>query len=117
MTPIFAMHVISSSEEMASYGISLEHSSRYNVLFPTDTQHLMPPQLESHYKRANRIYMDCETSNFPSGVHPHMSDLLSRMHPDIQKKCLLYHYEKYPEVPEDTFAGILKAGDSHTYPE
>jgi hypothetical protein len=111
------MHVISSSEEMASYGISLEHSSGYNVLFPTDTQHLMPPQLESHYKRAHKIYMDCETSSFPSGVHPHMSELLSRMHPDVQKKCLLYHYEKYPEVPEGTFAGILKAGDSHTYPE
>jgi len=117
MTPLFAMHVISSSEEMASYGISLEHSSGYNVLFPTDTQHMMPPQLESHYIRANRIYMDCETSDFPSGVHPHISDLIDRMDPETQKKCLLYHYDKYPDIPEDMFASILKTGDSHTYPE
>jgi ribonuclease BN (tRNA processing enzyme) len=117
MTPLFAMHVISSSEEMASYGISLEHSNGYNVLFPTDTQHMMPPQLVSHYRRANRIYMDCETSAFPSGVHPHLSDLVDRMEPEIQKKCLLYHYDGYPEVPEGTFADILKPGDSHTYPE
>ena len=116
MTPIFAMHVISSSEEMASYGISLEHDRGYNVLFPTDTQHMMPPQLVSHYRRANRIYMDCETAKFPSGVHPHVTDLVNRMDPDIQKKCLLYHYDQCPEVPEGMFAGILKPGDAHTYP-
>ncbi|MDM8538749.1 MBL fold metallo-hydrolase [Desulfobacterales bacterium HSG17] len=116
MKPLFAMHVISSSEEMASYGISLEHSSGYNVLMPTDTQHMMPPQLEAHYKRAHRIYMDCETSDFPSGVHPHLNDLMHRMSSDVQKKCLLYHYDKDPEVPEDMFCGILKAGDFHIYP-
>lgn len=115
--PIFAMHVISSSEEMASYGISFQHSSGYNVLMPTDTQHMMPPQLEAHYRKADRIYMDCETSAIPSGVHPHISDLIHRMDPSIQKKCLLYHYDQKPKVPEDMFCGILKAGDSHTYPE
>lgn len=115
--PIFAMHVISSSEEMASYGISLQHSTGYNVLMPTDTQHMMPPQLEAHYRRADRIYMDCETSAFASGVHPHVSDLMNKMDPSIQKKCLLYHYEKFPDVPDDIFCGILKIGDTHTYPQ
>lgn len=115
--PIFAMHVISSSEEMASYGISFQHDSGYNVLMPTDTQHMMPPQLEAHYRRANKIYMDCETAPFPSGVHPHISDLVNRMDPAIQKKCLLYHYGDDPKVPEGMFAGILKAGDTHVYPE
>lgn len=117
LTPIFAMHVISSSEEMPSYGISLQHSSGYNVLMPTDIQATMPPQLESHYRRANRIYMDCETSPFPSGVHPHITDLIKNMDKEIQKKCILYHYENYPEVPEEMFFGVLKMGDSHTYPE
>jgi hypothetical protein len=115
--PIFAMHVISSSEEMASYGISFLHSSGYNVLMPTDTQHMMPPQLEAHYRRANRIYMDCETSPIPSGVHPHISDLINHMDPAIQKKCLLYHYGDYPKVTEGMFGSVLKAGDTHTYPE
>jgi hypothetical protein len=115
--PIFAMHVISSSEEMASYGISFQHSSGYNVLMPTDTQHMMPPQLEAHYRRADKIYMDCETAQIPSGVHPHISDLINRMDPEIQKKCLLYHYGSYPKVPEGMFGGVLHAGDTHTYPE
>lgn len=117
LKPVFAMHVISSSEEMASYGLSLEHSSGYNVLMPTDTQHMMPPQLEAHYRRANRIYMDCETSQFPSGVHPHISDLVNHMAPEIQKKCLLYHYDAYPQVPDGMFCGILQTGDVHSYPE
>jgi len=114
--PIFAMHVISSSEEMASYGISLEHSSGYTVLMPTDTQHMMPPQLVAHYKKADRIYMDCEATDHPSGVHPHVTDLMNRMDADVQKKCLLYHYDTPPDVPEDMFYGILKAGDFHSYP-
>ncbi len=117
MIPVFAMHVISSSEEMASYGICLEHSSGYNVLMPTDTQHMIPKQLEPYYKRANRIYMDCETSPFPSGVHPHISNLINDMSPEIQRKCLLYHYDSYPQVPENMFYGVLNTGDSHHYPE
>ncbi len=117
LTPIFAMHVISSSEEMPSYGISLQHSSGYNVLMPTDIQSMMPSQLESHYKRANRIYMDCETSPFPSGVHPHITDLINNMDNEIQKKCMLYHYDNYPEVPDGMFYSILHPGDSHIYPD
>lgn len=117
LTPIFAMHVISSSEEMASYGISLEHSGGYTVLMPTDTQYMMPPQLKLHYKKAHRIYMDCETNNPASGVHPVVDELVHHMDPEIQKKCLLYHYNERPDVPENMFHGILKAGDCHTYPE
>jgi len=116
LTPIFAMHVISSCEEMPSYGLSLQHSSGYNVLMPTDIQSIMPTQLESHYRRAHRIYMDCETSPFPSGVHPHVTDLIGKLDSDIQKKCLLYHYDEYPQVPGDMFYGILNTWDSHTYP-
>ena len=115
--PIFAMHVISSSEEMASYGISFQHSGGYNVLMPTDTQHMMPPQLNAHYRRADTIYMDCETAQFPSGMHPHISDLMNRLDPQIQKKCLLYHYDAYPKVSDGMFADVLHAGDAHTYPE
>lgn len=117
LTPVFAMHVISSSEEMPSYGISLQHSSGYNVLMPTDVQSLIPSQLKMLYKRANRIYMDCETAPYPSGVHPHLSELMEELDEDIQKKCLLYHYDKCPQFPEGMFYGILKAGDSHTYPD
>jgi hypothetical protein len=117
LTPIFAMHVISSAEEMPSYGVSLEHSSGYHVLMPTDISSIMPSQLKPLYQRANRIYMDCETAPFPSGVHPHLNDLMNKMDKDIQKKCLLYHYDAEPEYPEAMFYGTLKSGDSHTYPD
>jgi hypothetical protein len=117
LTPVFAMHVISSSEEMPSYGVSLQHSGGYNVLMPTDIQSMMPSQLEAHYRRANRIYMDCETSPFPSGVHPHVTDLINNLDREIQQKCLLYHYDSYPEIPEGLFYGVLKTGESHTYPD
>ena len=117
MKPIFAMHVFSSSEEMPSYGVSLQHSTGYHILMPTDIQYMIPAQLEMHYKRADRIYMDCETSPIPSGVHPHISDLINYLDPEIQKKCLLYHYDNYPKVPEGMFYGILKAGDWHIYPD
>ncbi len=117
LTPIFAMHVISSSEEMPSYGIILEHSSGYKVLMPTDIASIMPPQLELLYRRANRIYMDCETTTLPSGVHPHINDLIQNLEPDIQKKCLLYHYDNLPNLPKDMFYGLLKMGDFHTYPD
>lgn len=116
MKPIFAMHVISSSEEMPSYGISLQHSSGYNVLMPTDIQFMIPTQLDAHYRKADRIYMDCETSPFPSGVHPHISDLIKNLAPEIQKKCLLYHYDSFPEVPKGMFYDVLCAGDYHIYP-
>ena len=115
MTPVFAMHVVSASEEMPSYGISLEDSDGKFVLFPTDTQHMMPPQLAALYRRAEVIYMDCETSPFPSGVHPHVSDLIERMEPEIQKKCFLYHYQGEPKVPDGMFKGVLKTGDVHEY--
>jgi len=72
-----------------------------NVLMPTDIHSVLPTQLRSHYKRANVIYMDCETSSFPSGVHPYLADLINKMDEEVQKKCLLYHYESYPEVPKD----------------
>jgi hypothetical protein len=77
-------------------GISLQHSNGYNVLMPTDIQSIIP--------RANRIYIDCKTSPYPSDK-------------EIQKKCLLYHYDKEPEFPEGMFYGVLKPGDSHTYPD
>jgi hypothetical protein len=116
MKPVFAMHVISSSEEMPSYGINFEYSGGYNVLMPTDIQFMIPQQLDAHYRKADCIYMDCETSPFASGVHPHVSDLVKNLSEEIQKKCLLYHYDSYPEVPDGLFKGILKAGDEHTYP-
>jgi hypothetical protein len=115
MTPVFAMHVISATEEMPSYGLTLEATDGTYVLLPTDTQHMVPPQLEVLYKKATAVYMDCETGKFASGVHPHINDLIKGMNPEIQKKCYLYHYQADPEYPEGMFKGTLRVGDVHQY--
>lgn len=116
MTPIFSLHVLSSREEMPCYGILLEtlDGSTF-LLFPTDTQHMVPPQLEEIYRRADVIYMDCETSAYPSRVHPHISDLIEKMPAHIQKKCYLYHYDDPPQYPEGMFKGTLRACECHEY--
>ena len=54
---------------------------------------------------------------FSRTVHPHISDLINNLDKELQKKCLLYHYDNLPEVQKDTFYGVLKIGDSHTYPD
>lgn len=116
MTPIFSLHVLSSREEMPCYGIVLETNDESTfLLFPTDTQHLVPPQLVEIYRRADVIYMDCETSTIPSGVHPNISDLIDKMSPSFQKKCYLYHYDELPQYPEGMFKGTLRACEWHEY--
>jgi ribonuclease BN (tRNA processing enzyme) len=115
LTPIFVMHAIGSSEPMPCYGISLRGSDETFIVFPTDTQHMTPWQLEMLYYRADVVYMDCETSKVISGVHPHLSQLVDKMPEQIQKKCYLYHYQEYPDCPPNMFKGILKTGDVQIY--
>ena len=62
-------------------------------------------------------YNVCYTKLLRSGVHPHIADLINNLDPDIQKKCLLYHYDGEPKLPDtSTFFGILRSGDYHIYP-
>lgn len=110
---MLAVHIVSGDDIMPSYGLILETENK-TILMPTDTQIMTPPQLKTHYRRADVIYQDCETSPFPSGVHPHINDL-RKISPDYKKKMLLYHYDDEPQIEEGEFLGVLKMGESREY--
>ncbi len=109
---MLAVHIVSGDDIMPSYGLILE--SDKTILMPTDTQIMTPPQLKTHYKRADIVYQDCETSPIPSGVHPHINDL-RKLAPEYKQKMLLYHYDEEPQIDDGEFMGILKTADSMEY--
>lgn len=109
---MLAVHIVSGDDIMPSYGLILE--SDRTILMPTDTQIMTAPQLKTHYRRADIVYQDCETSPFPSGVHPHINDL-KKLAPEYKQKMLLYHYDDEPVVEDGEFLGVLKTGESREY--
>lgn len=110
---MLAVHIVAGDDIMPSYGLILESEDK-TILMPTDTQIMTTPQLKTHYRRADVVYQDCETSPFPSGVHPHINDL-KKLAPEYKKKMLLYHYDEEPIIEPGEFLGILKTGESREY--
>lgn len=110
---VLSTHVLAGTTLMPSYGLRFRSSDGKNILFPTDTLWMMPPNMVGFYKRADIIYQDCETG-MKSGVHSHIDDI-KKFDPDIKKKCFLYHYNEEPVIDGTEFKGILKVGDIHEY--
>lgn len=110
---VMSTHVLAGTTLMPSYGLRFRGSDGQNILFPTDTLWMMPPNMSGFYKRAHVIYQDCETG-IKSGVHSHIDDI-KQADSTIKKKCYLYHYNEEPQVEEDEFMGVLKMGDVHEY--
>lgn len=110
---IMSTHVLAGTTLMPSYGLRFRSSDGKNILFPTDTLWMMPPNMAGFYKRATVIYQDCETGP-KSSVHSHIDDIRQAA-PEIKKKCYLYHYGEEPKVDPDEFLGVLKTGDVHEY--
>jgi hypothetical protein len=81
---------------------------------------MSPKQIRKTYEDPDviRIYQDCETSPFPSDVHPHIKDLKT-LPAEVKQKCLLYHYQEIPTVgkhiDEGEFGAVLKMGDVQEY--
>ncbi|MCB1141527.1 MAG: MBL fold metallo-hydrolase [Leptospiraceae bacterium] len=110
---VLSTHVLAGTALMPSYGLRFRSSQGHNILFPTDTLWMMPPNMVGFYKRAQVIYQDCETGP-KSGVHSHIDDI-RMVDPAIKKKCYLYHYSTEPKVEEGEFLGVLKQGETHEY--
>ncbi|MCP5494259.1 MAG: MBL fold metallo-hydrolase [Leptospiraceae bacterium] len=110
---IISTHVLAGTTLMPSYGLRFRSSDGKNILFPTDTLWMMPPNMLGFYKRADIIYQDCETGP-KSGVHSHINEIRIS-DPEIKKKCYLYHYDEEPVVDEGEFRGILRIDDVHEY--
>ncbi|MDX1958770.1 MAG: MBL fold metallo-hydrolase [Leptospiraceae bacterium] len=110
---VLSTHVVAGTTLMPSFGLRFRCSDGKNILFPTDTLWMMPPNMSGFYKRADIIYQDCETG-IKSGVHSHIDDI-RKAEPEIKKKCYLYHYTEEPQVQVGEFKGILKTGEIHEY--
>jgi ribonuclease BN (tRNA processing enzyme) len=110
---VLSTHVVAGTTLMPSFGLRFRSSDGKNILFPTDTLWMMPPNMAGFYKRADVIYQDCETG-VKSGVHSHIDDI-RLADPEIKKKCHLYHYTSDPIVDEGEFKSILRIGDIHEY--
>jgi hypothetical protein len=110
---VMSTHVLAGTTLMPSYGLRFRSSDGRNILFPTDTLWMMPPNMAGFYKRAEVIYQDCETG-IKSGVHSHIDDI-RHADPVIKKKCYLYHFNEEPTIEEGEFSGVLKTGEVHEY--
>lgn len=110
---IMSTHVLAGTTLMPSFGLRFRSSDGKNILFPTDTLWMMPPNMAGFYKRADVIYQDCETG-IKSSVHSHIDEIRMAA-PEIKKKCYLYHYSEEPQVGEGEFLGVLRTGDVQEY--
>ncbi len=110
-------HICSNFQLMASFGLMTEMDG-VKVLITTDTK--IPPEEEhilfSHYKDADVIFHDCETSPFKSTVHSHYTELVD-FPPELKKKIWLYHYQpgELPDAIKDGFKGFVKKGQSFDF--
>lgn len=104
---IKVIHVNSGNSIMPSYGLFLEINS-LKIFLTTDTK-MCINILNKFYQEADIIFHDCETAQFPSGVHAHYRELLS-LPLSIKNKMWLYHYqpEKLPDAIKDGFCGFIK---------
>ncbi len=110
---IESTHVVSGTGHMPCFGLMFESSDGQNIYFPTDTLLMMPPTMESFYRKASVIYQDCETGP-RSGVHSHFEDI-RRIDPRIKGKCYLYHFSDAPAPEPGEFKGVLRTGETHLY--
>lgn len=86
------------------------------VLFTSDTK-FTPGRLMPHYRAAQTIFHDCETTRNHTPVHAHYDELCT-LPAEIRRKIWLYHYQ--PERPEhprrDGFAGFVRRGQRFALP-
>lgn len=89
---IQSIHIIDEYAIVPSYGLMTKDPVNDKKIYITgDTQHC-PNQIIDFYRDANLIIQDCETSNFPSGVHAHYNELAT-LPKEIKGKMYLVHYQ------------------------
>jgi hypothetical protein len=78
--------------------------------------------LGEHFRRADMIIQDCETSPFKTGVHSHYDELVP-LDRETKAKMYLWHYQDnvlddfevwQQKARDDGFAGFLKPGQRMT---
>jgi len=106
---IRVVHVDNGHFLMPAYGLRFEVDG-VKVFLTTDAKLCLDYTLE-HYQWADIIFEDCETAQFPSGIHAHYKDLLT-LPIEIRRKMWLYHYQPgdLPDAKKDGFQGFVKRG-------
>lgn len=102
-------HVHNSFNLMPSYGLFFEINNT-SLFLTTDTQ-LRLEENKTFYDRADVIFHDCETSQYPSPVHASYAQLAAL--PDrLKRKMWLYGYQPgpLPDACPDGFLGFVKRG-------
>ena len=88
------------------------------VYLTTDCQYSPEASMRAFYSEATHIFVDCETSDFKSGVHANYADLRT-LSPETKAKMWLYHYQDNVVTDWDTwsaqavadgFRGFVKTG-------
>lgn len=88
------------------------------IFITTDIQYAPESAMKAYYQEANVIIHDCETSEFPSGVHAHYN-YLRTLPMDIKAKMILTHFSDnvfdawdawQQKAKEDGFTGFVKPG-------
>lgn len=116
---IQTVHIAAKYKINSSYGLLFDHPDcNERVFITTDTQYCPETYIKAAYNESTHIFHDCETSPFPSGVHPHYDDL--KMLPkETKAKMWLYHYqdnvvlnweEWNRKAIDDGFIGFLPKG-------
>ena len=106
---IQVIHVNNGYYLMPSYGLFFDVNG-VKIFLTTDTQFQLE-LMQDFYDRADIIFHDCETSKYPTPVHPHYNKLVNL--PDrIKKKMWLYGYQPgpLPDAKEAGFLGFVKRG-------
>jgi ribonuclease BN (tRNA processing enzyme) len=103
------IHIMDGFYFVPSFGLLFEINA-IRAFLTTDTQ-FAPEQISDFYEQADIIFHDCETSNFPSGVHAHY-EKLKTLDPRHKERIWLYHYQPgpLPDAAADGFKGFVAKG-------
>ncbi|MBN2689104.1 MAG: ribonuclease Z [Gammaproteobacteria bacterium] len=114
---ISAMHIYDNKKEAPCFGLFFNINDK-NIYITADTQYT-PDRLMPIYEKADIIFHDCETGQFPSGVHAAFDDLIN-LPKHIKEKMWLYHYNasdvpSAKETKEKGFLGFVKQGQTFKF--
>lgn len=113
-----SLHVSAKYSILDSFGLMFTDNNGKRIFIPTDCQFAPETSIKAYYKEANLIIHDCETSQFPSGVHAHYEQLKT-LDPSIKSKMALVHFQDnvldnwdqwQEKAKSDGFIGFLKPG-------
>ena len=103
------IHVNNGQFIMPTYGLFFEVDG-LKVFMSSDTQFVIDELIE-YYQKADIIFHDCETAQFPTKIHAHYQQLIT-LPETIKRKMWLYHFQpgELPNAQQEGFCGFVQRG-------